>query len=380
MKRVARSDLLVAGVTLVLNASTAAFTATKHGEPPFGVAAFAVLAVGALALIWRRRFPATTLAAVGVTAGIYGAMDWPDPLIPFGVFVALATVFEHSRPAVKWTAWAITALAALAGTAAVADSDALDWWTAVLVIAGAPLVGAYLRTRRQLLEEATERIHRLQAERLRAADDARAAERTRVARELHDVVAHHVTMLVVQAEAAASRPALAGTATQSSLDDLARSGRAAMTELRGLLGVLRHGDTPPLITPQPTLGDLDKLVADVEASGVTVGVAVDGPLDSLPTAVDLTAFRIVQEGLTNVVKHAPCSKAEVAVTSSGHDLAIVITNTPAPSGNGGRDRSDGGVGLIGLHERAELLGGTLSAEPGPLGGFRLEAHLPLDTE
>ncbi|MFN8036660.1 MAG: histidine kinase [Acidimicrobiia bacterium] len=376
---VARVDLLVAGLTLLLNASTAAFTATKHGEPPFTIPALAVLTVGALGLVWRRRLPVTTLAVVGIAAALYGAADWPDPLIPFGVFVALATVFEFSSPPVKWSAWAITVLAASIGTALIADSDALDWWTAALVVTGAPLVGDYLRARRRLFVAVTARIHRLEAERLRALDDARAAERTRVARELHDVVAHHVTMLVVQAEAAASEPALAGTATQSAFDDLARSGRDAMIELRRLLGVLRSGESPALIAPRPTLRDLDALVTDVDAAGATVTVQVNGPVDTLPTAVDLAAFRIVQEGLTNVVKHAPGSKAAVTITPTDRDLAILITNTPTPRGGATPGLSNHGVGLIGLHERAELLGGTLTSGPGPLGGFRLEAHLPLDT-
>lgn len=376
---VTRYDVLVAGVTLVLGASTAAFTATKHGEPRFTPAAFAVLAFGALALITRRRFPASTLIVVGVTAAVYGAFDWPDPLLPFAVFVALSTVFERCPPATKWTAWAASAASAMLGTALIKDSDALDWWTAVFMVTAAPLAGDYLRARRRLLEEANARIERLEAERLHALDDARAAERARVARELHDVVAHHVTMLVVQAEAAASQPALAGTATQSSFDDLARSGRAAMTELRRMLGVLRSNGDAPLTAPQPTLRALDALVADVTSSGIAVTVQRAGSLDALPIAVDLTAYRIVQEGLTNVVKHAPGASAVVAITPAANDLTVTVTNTQGARRTGPEAPTGRGVGLIGLSERVELLGGTLAAGPQPLGGYRLQARLPMET-
>lgn len=278
----------------------------------------------------------------------------------------------------KWSLLAITALATFVGTAWITDSDALDWWTAVLVVVGAPLIGDYLRAKKRLLEEASARIRRLEAERLHALDDARAAERARVARELHDVVAHHVTMLVVQAEAAASRPDLPAASARSIFDDLARSGRAAMTQLRLMLGVLRS-DRSVLATPQPTLRNLDTLLAEVAASGATVSVDIDGPVDTLSTSVDLTAYRIVQEGLTNVVKHAPGSSAKVTITSTDRDLAVVIVNAPAPLTQHSGHRVGDGTGLIGLHERVALLGGTLTTCPGPLGGFRLEAHLPSDT-
>lgn len=373
-----RQDLLVAGVTLLLSASTAAFTATKSGEPAFGAAAFAVLGVAAAGLVWRRRFPIAALVVASVAAAVYGAFDWPDPLLPFGVFLALATVFEHSSATAKWTAWGVLTLASVIGTAWITDSDALDWWTAALVVVGSPLIGDYLRTRKRLLEEATARIHRLEVERLVELDHARAAERARVARELHDVVAHHVTMLIVQAEAAASRAEMAGSQSQSTFDELARGGRVAMSELRQMLGALRSEDDSLLTAPRPTITDLDALLTDITASGVTVNLSVSGPVDSLPAAVDLATYRVVQEGLTNVVKHAPRSPAEVTISSTGDGITVLVLNSPAPENRAAEEKGGEGVGLIGLCERVELLGGTVSARPGPLGGFRLEAHLPLD--
>ena len=380
-------DVVVAIVTLMLSASTAAFTATKEGEPPFTAAALGVLTLGTLALVWRRMSPAATLLVVGIAAAVYGAVDWSDPLLPFGIFVALAAVFEYASPVVKWSAWTITSATALVVTAIVGDSDALDWWTASFIVIAAPLVGDYMQARRRLVDEATARIDRLEAERLHALADARAAERTRVARELHDVVAHHITLLVVQAEAAASTPSLTGVAAQSVFDDLARGGRTAMNELRSVLSVLRSGDSPPAIAPQPTLRDLDSLVAGVESSGVKVSVEVTGPIEELPVSVNLAAYRIVQEGLTNVVKHAPGSSVDVSIARAERELAILITNTPitTPTNTPAvRDiaplASDVGVGLIGLHERVGLLGGTFTAGPHPLGGFQLEAHIPTESQ
>ncbi len=375
-QRITGVDVLVAAVAFGLSASTAAFNATKVGEPSFTALGLGVLAAGSLPLVWRRRFPVPSLIVTGAGAAVYGTVDWSDPLLPFGLFVALSAVFEYSRPGVKSAAWAATAASALIGTGLVADSDALDWWVAGCIVIAAPLVGDYLRARRQLVDETKARLDLLEAERLHELAGARAAERTRVAGELHDVVAHHITMMVVQAEAAASRTNLAGAAAQASFDDLARSGRSAMNQLRSLLGVLRSGDGPTPIAPQPTLDHLEELVSGVRAAGATVSVEITGPIQPLPIGVGLAAYRVIQEGLTNAVKHAPGAPIEVCVTPSEDDLGVRVTNaaaaryvTPVCSGPG--------TGLIGLHERVSLLGGTLVAEHRPLGGYRLEAHFPV---
>lgn len=375
-QRITGVDVVVAAIAFGLSASTAAFNATKDGEPSFTALGLGVLAAGSLPLVWRRRFPAPSLIVAGVGAALYGIVDWSDPLLPFGLFVALSAVFEYSRPSVKWAAWAATAASALIGTGLVADSDALDWWVAGCIVIAAPLMGDYLRARRRLVDETRARLDLLEAERLHELAGARTAERTRVAGELHDVVAHHITMLVVQAEAAASRADLSGAAARASFDDLARSGRSAMNELRSLLGVLRSGDRPSPIEPQPTLDDLEDLVAGVRAAGATVSVAIGGPVQALPIGVELAAYRVIQEGLTNAVKHAPGAPIEVSVNPAADDLAIRITNAAAV-GRVSPLSSGPGSGLIGLHERVALLGGTLVAEHRPLGGYRLEAHFPV---
>ena len=155
---------------------------------------------------------------------VYGIADFPDPLLPFGPLVALANVFERCRPPAKAAVWVGSATAAVIATVLTRDSDALDWWGAAFVLVAGPLVGDYLRTRRQLVDEATARLELLESELLAPSPTRGPPSERGVARELHDVVAHDVTMLVVQAEAAASRPPADGTAAAAVFDDLARSG------------------------------------------------------------------------------------------------------------------------------------------------------------
>jgi signal transduction histidine kinase len=385
-RRPSPGDVAVAAVTWLAAASTAAFTGLEDGEPRFTWAAALVLAAGALPLCWRRSHPLPVWVVVSVTAAVYGAADWPDPILPFAPIVALVSVFERCSTRARVIVWVLSALIAVLVATVVGDADALDWWLAALVLAAAPLAGDYLRQRRLLVEQAEARSRRLEAERAQAVAAARAAERARVARELHDVVAHHVTMLVVQAEAAASQHDTSRTApdsqqTQATFDELARSGRAAMTELRQLLGALRPGAGPAPIAPQPGLGDLDELFAGVTASRVTVTAAVDPAAMSVPTATGLAAYRVVQEGLTNVVKHAPGARAHVNVQVDDGALSVTVVDEPPPGRDSvppARAGSPAGVGLVGLRERVELLGGSLDATQIDGGGFRLAARLPLD--
>jgi signal transduction histidine kinase len=387
-RRPSSGDVAVAALSWLAAASTAAFTGLEDGEPGFTWAAALVLAAGALPLCWRRLHPVEVWIAVAVTAAIYGAAEWPDPILPFAPLVALVNVFERCSTRAKVIVWSLSALLAVLVAALAGDSDALDWWLAALVLAAGPLAGDYLRQRQLLVEQAEARSERLEAERAQAVADARAAERARVARELHDVVAHHVTMLVVQAEAAASqhdasRPAPDTDQTQATFEELARNGRAAMSELRQLLGALRPGTDPAPIAPQPGLGDLGDLFAGVAASRVSVTADVDPAAASVPTATGLAAYRVVQEGLTNVVKHAPGARAHVHVLVEEGALSVTVVDEPAGRSDpvavpaGPRERQ--GVGLVGLRERVELLGGSLDATRVDGGGFRLAARLPLDT-
>ncbi len=368
-------DVIVAAIALALSLSTAAFAATKAGEPDLPVPAIIVQVACAAALLWRRRFPVPVWLLVGIGAALYGSADWADPLLPFTPLVALAGVFEFAARTTRFAVLAVTVVTAAIGTALTADSDPLDWWIVVLVLIGAPLTGAYLRTRRELIVELRARADHLETVRLREIEGARAAERARVARELHDVVAHHVTLLVVQAEAAASTAAMDESTRRATFDSLAHSGREAMTELRLLIGLLRGDERAP-ISPRPGLARLGDLIDGVQASGLRVDASIIGSTCDLPSAVDLAAYRVIQESLTNVLKHAPTSSAVVSIDIGPGEVVIVVDNDgDERAGSPARDTRPG-TGLIGLRERVELLGGQFSYVLRPLGGFRVEASIP----
>jgi signal transduction histidine kinase len=273
------------------------------------------------------------------------------------------------------------------------DSDAIDVWFAVVLVGLAWLLGALQRTRRAYLAEVEARVAQLERDRRQAEERAAAEERARLARELHDVVAHHVSMMIVQAEAGASMAATAAgggptevtseTAQRSvaAFDAVAGTGRAALTELRHLLGVLREeGDRSP-VTPQPGLDDVAGLVEEVRTTGLTVELRVEGDPRPLPAGVGLSAFRIVQEGLTNVRKHAQGARAAVVVRYSEEAVELTVTD----DGDGASVLEDVGAGapghgLAGLRERVALFGGVMRAGPrhqGAGGGYELAARLPI---
>jgi signal transduction histidine kinase len=256
-------------------------------------------------------------------------------------------------------------------TAQIDDSDALDWGVIVLMLVISPVVGELLRTRREELAALERRNATLRAEQERTVDEARRHERQRIARELHDVVTHNVTMLVIQAEAAASVPTMSDSDRVAALDAVAAGGRTALAELRQLLGVMRDPEDGTPSAPIPGIAAAAELVERARRTGLDVEFR--SPIDSepLPTAVDLAAYRVIQEGLTNVVRHASARHAAVAVEVEADELVITIDD----DGVGG----DGveGVGLTGLRERVRLLDGALDAGPRTAGGFRLSARIPL---
>jgi signal transduction histidine kinase len=205
----------------------------------------------------------------------------------------------------------------------------------------------------------------------RQAEQAVAAERTRIARELHDIVAHHLSVIVLQA--AGTRAS--GKPAEATLEKIENSARQALTETRRLLGVLRDPDDEAGLGPQPGIGDLDELAASVRAAGLPVHLVIDGDPAALPAAVDVSVYRIVQESLTNVLKHAGPARAEVAIGCTADIVTVEVTD------NGiaelGRKAAAGGHGLAGMRERAAVFGGELAAGPRPDGGFAVRARLPL---
>ena len=248
------------------------------------------------------------------------------------------------------------------------------------------LAGVLVRARRQAAA-----LARRNAALQRQAEQAVTAERARIARELHDIVAHHLSVVVLQAAGARA----SGRPADGALEKIEHSGRQALTEMRRLLGMLREPDEEPELTPQPGLGELPALAESVRAAGLPVHLVVGGNGAGLPAAADVSAYRIVQEALTNVLKHAGSARAEVSIGYLGDAVTIEVTDDggglrPAPMLAGaapadpdlaGTDLAGAsqanGRGLTGMRERVALFGGELHAGPEPGGGFAVRARLPV---
>jgi signal transduction histidine kinase len=237
----------------------------------------------------------------------------------------------------------------------------------------AGLIGRDLRRRRREIALLRDRASRLEREREERAATAVVQERGRIARELHDVVAHGVSVMVVQAQAG---PRLLGDAelARAAFRSIEASGREALVELRRLLGILRTGDEQLAIGPQPGLDSLDSLVEQVREAGLPVVLTIEGEQAPLPPGVDLSAYRIVQEALTNSLKHAGRAEAEIVIryTASALELRIADNGAPPPANGNGT-----GHGLVGMRERVALYGGSLETGVVEQGGYEVRARLPL---
>ncbi|MEU0159444.1 sensor histidine kinase [Streptomyces sp. NPDC006261] len=245
------------------------------------------------------------------------------------------------------------------------------------------VMGDSLRTRRAYFSQLEERAARLEREREAQSKVAVAAERARIARELHDVVAHNVSVMVVQADGAAYVMDAAPDQARQALETISSTGRQALAEMRRLLGVLRTGDTPESgeYVPQPDVEQIEDLVEQVRRTGLAVDFKVEGTARPLPSGVELTAYRIVQEALTNTRKHGgPDAGASVRLVYFDDGLGLLVEDDGRGAAHelyedGGADGA--GHGMIGMRERVGMVGGTLDAGPRPGGGFRISALLPL---
>jgi signal transduction histidine kinase len=246
-----------------------------------------------------------------------------------------------------------------------------------LVIGAAWLLGHFVGVRRAYTArlERTAELERTRAEQARRAV---AEERLRLARELHDVVAHSISVIAVQSGVGAHVAKTQPEEAAKALAAIEATSRAALIELRRLLGVLRQeGEPQGDLAPVPGLADLDGLLAEVAKAGLGVRLRVEGTPSPLPAGVDLSAYRIVQEALTNVVKHAGPARAQVTIRYRDQEVMVEVTDdgrgVTAPTSNG---RARVGHGLIGMRERIQVFGGDLEAGPHPVGGFRVAARLP----
>jgi signal transduction histidine kinase len=251
-----------------------------------------------------------------------------------------------------------------------------------LVIGAAWLLGHFVGVRRAYTARLEERTAELERARAELARRAVVEERLRLARELHDVVAHAMSVIAVQSGVGAHVASTQPQEAAKALAAIEATSRAALTELRRLLGVLRQDSEPQgSLAPVPGLADLEGLLAEVARAGLAVRLRVEGTPSPLPAGVDLSAYRIIQEALTNVVKHAGPARAQVVVGYRDQEVTVEVTDdgrgVTAPTGDG---RAGTGHGLIGMRERVAAFGGDLEAGPRPGGGFRVAARLPLAAE
>jgi signal transduction histidine kinase len=359
-------DAGLAAVVAVV--SVASIVVDDHNEPNVRLTGLgiALLAVQLVPLVWRRRAPLAVAVVVTGAAIVYGVAELPDPAIMFAPALALYTVAAYRPQAVSVAVAVGGAAAGIVALVLAADADIADVAVNYVVAITSWTIGLTVRGQR-------EHTARVEAQR---EDDARRAatdERIRIARELHDVVAHHLSVIVVQAEAAqevlATRPDRAGAAMATVAD----TARGALGELRRVLGVLR---SDAALAPAPDLGSVDELVASVRQAGLDVEVRTEGDARPLSGVVSLAAYRVVQESLTNVLRHAAARRAEVALAYDEDALVVTVSDDGRGTGPG-PGKPAGGHGLAGMRERVTVLGGRLDAGPRAEGGFAVRARLPL---
>ena len=372
-------DLLI-----VIAAVESAISTALRDDPgrPTGLMLwFEVLAVAAvvLTLLGRRRFP---FAAPAVTWLSSAALSFVDGLLivdKAGLFVAglgaalLLGNLRRDRQARVGLAIVVCGAAIVIYNDPFHETGDLIF-TPVLFAIGW-LVGFALRARTEQIEVAEERAARAEREREAAARVAVAEERGRIARELHDVVAHAVSVMVLQVGAVRHRMPVSDTEDRETLRNVEQAGRTALAEMRRLLGAMREDGEAPELLPHPGLDHLGALADDVRAAGLPVELQIRGEPFVLPPGLDLSAYRIVQEGLTNALKHARASRAEVDVDYSATEVRLEVRD----DGPGGVSVDAGvGHGLVGVRERVRIFGGDMTAGAASTGGFVLRARLPLD--
>lgn len=349
------------------------------GSEAFSTAERAVAAgVGlafTLALGWRRQAPLVVLAvAIATSVLVNVAVVLDTATTPAVALVVAAYSAGAHTEGVRAPIGAAGVAALIAAN--VAEQFSLgDLLFVTMILGGAWLAGQAMRYRRErerVLERLTVDLEREREEKARAAV---AEERVRIARELHDVVAHAISVIVLQARGGRRSLATDPEETRDALDTIEATGSQALAEMRRLLGMLRRDDEEIALAPQPSLRHLDALAEQVRQAGLPVELSVEGDPTELPPGVDLSAYRIVQEALTNALKHAGPATARVIVRYSKDGLQLEIADTGADVAAGDGE----GHGLVGMRERVSLYGGKIEAGPQDGGGFAVRARLPLDS-
>lgn len=390
-------DIAVAGASLLFLTTLTAETTPPTGGAPSTALAIAASVVMAVAMAWRRSHPAGS--AITVYAAALAHFVTGTVLVPADVLV-LVSLYAVTVYGPRWArraglGGALMGAALLAGAVATQFGGvvlgAFDQFLGALLSAGFTFVAvaalvlavwalALVRKARvERLEAIAERAHRLEVERDQQAQIATAAERARIAREMHDVVAHSLSVVIAQADGGRYAVEQNPEAAHHALETIADSGRSALADLRRILGVLRNGEADPELSPQPAAHDLEPLLTPLRQAGVDVTMRQIGIPRPLPAGTGLGLYRIVQESLTNVVKHAgPTASAEVVLQWHLDEVELWVTDDgvggAVPAGD---VNSAGGLGLMGMRERATMLGGAFAAGPGADGGWVVYARVPV---
>jgi signal transduction histidine kinase len=374
-------DVLLGLLVAVMQVQGSLAKPAEVGSRPFTDLAYALLIGSGLVLVVRRRWPAPVFVAEAVISLAYFGADFSDGPVWIGLFVSLYTLTAYGDGrrslvlagvgiAVLTTGW----LVAAADTEPVAAIGWVFFRIAASVMAAA--LGESVRSRRAVAAEALERAR--QAERTRE-EEARSrvdAERLRIAREVHDTVAHAIAIINVQAGVTAYLLDKQPERARGALVTIERTSAQALHEMRAVLGVLRDPGNGRV--PHPGLVHVDELTAVAREAGLDIKLEVTTSPDPLPSAVDHTAYRIVQESITNVIRHVGPTRVTIALDHAPDALDIRVTDEGG-SGDGAEDRRppEPGRGIVGMRERCEVLGGELTAGPRPNGGFEVRARLPL---
>jgi signal transduction histidine kinase len=379
------ADVGLAVLVAAANVVAISVASEPQSRSPDALAYVLGVVIGAMLLV-RRRWPLAVLIASAALLFLYYSLNYPGipPAVALAVALYTAVVAGHLR----W-GWPIAAFFILAGLfVVVIRKHELFLLTLAqmaqqaALLAVVLLLGEVVRNRRRYLDEVRERMQRVEAEREREAARQVAEERLRIARELHDVMAHTITAISVQAGLALDVFDDAPTQAHAALGAIRTASREAMAEIRATIGVLRDVDDGAAPrSPMPTLEQVDRLIAEAQRAGLRATAEVTGDPRPVPAAVDTTAFRIVQESLTNVVRHARANCVTIRIRYEPAALSIDVadngTGADGSSSAGSRGQpGHRGHGLVGMMERAAALGGWLQAGPRPGGGFLVQAWLP----
>jgi signal transduction histidine kinase len=372
---------VAAGLAIVITTLIAA-RLESGAKDPDALAFVLGVAIAALLLV-RRRWPLTVFLVSVLLLIAYHALDYPAiglavPLAP-AIYIAAQAghVWAVVVAVVGLEAWALGWRALGEGDGLVKSVGAQTLFEAALVAAVLLLVEA-VRSRRALVAEAAERLRLAEAERERETERRVEQERFRIAREMHDLLAHTIAVISVQAGVADEALADGPEETRAALQTIRAKSRQAMAEIRATVGVLREGREGAPTSPSPSLAQLPALVGTAVGPDVRVDVTVSGAARPLPAVVDLTAYRIVQESLTNVLRHARATVAKVSIGFEPDAVVVEVDNDGRAAGKGLPALIQDGHGLAGMRERAAALGGHFEAGPTGGGGFRVRAWLPTE--